>query len=186
MLEIFEMVSDLGDALFTLGDVGVTSEEFDFLDSLNMTVGDKFMMTFAPLAKGSDYAKALTQKMIGFHASGRECRIADLFIMPSTAPVTSTELHIFEQYHKVLTCYLWLSFKFPATYIDYPVALETKAKCEELIEKGLDNMKRLGRGKVRWAPSRSNSKTSESFKSRLLAEPTVVPVETEATLMRST
>ncbi|RKP34195.1 P-loop containing nucleoside triphosphate hydrolase protein [Dimargaris cristalligena] len=107
MLNLLEIVADLGPD-YTLGDIGLNPEDFDFLDHLPMSVADKFMMSFAPIVTREPTGSEICKRMIRFHAYNQECYVSDLLSLPEEVPLGPGPLQLLEIYHKCLTCYLWL------------------------------------------------------------------------------
>ncbi|KAJ1653951.1 RNA helicase [Dispira simplex] len=140
ILSLFEMTCDLGQDL-SLGDMGTGRETCVLLNDLQLSIADKYLMSFAPLVERDIIGEKVCANMVSYHAEDKECRIGDLFTLPTAPPTSPDALVTLEIYHKCLMAYLWLSYKFPATYVEQQVAQEAKEKCEDLIEQGLMHLK---------------------------------------------
>lgn len=108
----------------------------------NLTIQDRLTICAAPLnVRGGDekkYLRALAECI----ADGNSGSILDLVHLPldvMDAPASQGRPYLFrlEQLHKMLVCYLWLSYRFPNVFTTRKLANYTKKLVEDQIEKTL-------------------------------------------------
>ncbi|KAJ1968504.1 RNA helicase [Dimargaris xerosporica] len=136
VMQLFEILAELG-PLFSLGEFAAPRPSIKLLDNLPLSIADKYVMSFAPLVDRDEYGLNLCRLMVSAHAYGLECKIDDVFNLPTGSTVHIDELEKVEIDHRCLMAYLWLSYKFPGTYIEQQGAKNAKARCERIIEASL-------------------------------------------------
>ncbi|KAJ1983027.1 RNA helicase [Dimargaris verticillata] len=136
VMQLFDILAELG-PVFSLGEFAAPRPSIKILDDLPLSIADKYVMSFAPLVDRNEFGLKICSLMVSAHAYGLECKIDDIFNLPSGPIVSVDELEKLENDHRCLMAYLWLSYKFPGTYVEQQGAKNAKARCERIIEASL-------------------------------------------------
>jgi len=120
-------------------------EHAELLDSIEaLTVADRMVFIMAPIGSNPT-TKLAVRKMAECVALGDDGSVLNITGFDLEAldvvPITTTDLQRLEALHKALIVYLWLSYRFPATFAPRETAQELKEMCEEKIEKCLQTIR---------------------------------------------
>jgi ATP-dependent RNA helicase SUPV3L1/SUV3 len=108
----------------------------------NLSVQDRIMICAAPINVRNkperEFLRSLAQ-CIGEGQSGNllDLTTVPLFVMDEPPASGRAYLYKLENLHKMLVCYLWLSYRFPNVFTTRPLANYTKKLVEDQIEKTL-------------------------------------------------
>ncbi|KAH7398276.1 P-loop containing nucleoside triphosphate hydrolase protein [Pyrenochaeta sp. MPI-SDFR-AT-0127] len=108
----------------------------------NLSVQDRIMICAAPINMKDSGERLFLRALAECIADGKSGNLLDieslpLNIMDSPPSGDRTYLYRLEQLHKMLVCYLWLSYRFPNVFITRALANYTKKQVENQIEKTL-------------------------------------------------
>ncbi|KAF8252184.1 P-loop containing nucleoside triphosphate hydrolase protein [Wilcoxina mikolae CBS 423.85] len=111
-----------------------------FDDITDLTVSDRMTFIMAPIGRDPKTKQAVIKmaECVAYNTDGSILRINDIDLEAlDITPRTIIDLQRLEALHKALIVYLWLSYRFPATFHPRETAQELKVLCEEKIEIGL-------------------------------------------------
>lgn len=109
----------------------------------NLSIQDRIMICAAPINMRDKAEQKFLRKMAECIAEGREGRLLELEDLPLNVmdrPSSGDRAYLYslEQLHKMLVCYLWLSYRFPNIFITRTLANYTKKLVEDQIENTLN------------------------------------------------
>ncbi|KAJ2735663.1 RNA helicase [Coemansia sp. BCRC 34962] len=104
---------------------------------LGLSIRDMYQFIYAPINCRDIIVRNCLVHCATAVARKIECKAASVICLPKAKPKTRQDLIAFEQWHRAITLYLWLSFHFPETFTEYDGALVFKGQCEEIIQAGL-------------------------------------------------
>ncbi|KAJ2776869.1 RNA helicase [Coemansia interrupta] len=107
------------------------------IEDLPMSVRDRYQFLYAPINMREEVVATCVRRYAEYVAYSRQCRVGMVVRMPKAMPTTRDALKIFEQWHRAITLFLWLSFHFPESFIEIEEAMEMKQQCERMILDGL-------------------------------------------------
>ncbi|KAJ1721621.1 RNA helicase [Coemansia erecta] len=107
------------------------------IEDLPMTVRDRYQFLYAPINMREEVVATCVRRYAEYVAYGRQCRVGMVVRMPKSLPTTRESLKIFEQWHRAITLFLWLSYHFPESFVEIEEAMDMKAQCERMILDGL-------------------------------------------------
>ncbi|KJE90831.1 hypothetical protein CAOG_008576 [Capsaspora owczarzaki ATCC 30864] len=146
MLDLFTKFEDLArlDKRYFMCDSSDRKEAIKLLAPLNLSFKDRYTFILAPANLENDYMRScLLSFATGFEAN-RPITLAAITV-PSTTSGAPSVLNEFEQCHKMLDLYMWLSYRFPQLFPDRDAAKQLQAQCAERIMEGLIEETRTGR-----------------------------------------
>jgi ATP-dependent RNA helicase SUPV3L1/SUV3 len=108
----------------------------------NLSVQDRIMICAAPINMRDPAEKQFLRQLAECIADGNSGNFLDLEKLPlhvMDKPPTGDRQYLYslEQLHKMLVCYLWLSYRFPNVFTTRTLANYTKKLVETQIEKTL-------------------------------------------------
>ncbi|KAJ2504861.1 RNA helicase [Coemansia sp. RSA 2052] len=109
----------------------------DTIGHLRLSVKDMYQFIYAPINCKDEVVRQCLVVCATAVARNTECKAASAIRLPTTKPKTRKHLMVYEQWHRAITMYLWLTFHFPETFTQYDEALVLKAQCEDIIKAGL-------------------------------------------------
>ncbi|KAI5786719.1 P-loop containing nucleoside triphosphate hydrolase protein [Pyronema domesticum] len=116
-----------------------------FDDIKELSVADRMTFIMSPINSRNERACAVARRMAECVAWAEDGSVLKLYDMDLEAldilPTTTEDLQRLETLHKMLIHYLWISYRFPATFHPRQTAEELKDICERQIEKGLQAVK---------------------------------------------
>lgn len=120
----------------------LTARLFDQIK--NLTFEDRMVLSFAPVSLKNQHVVRMFQKMCQVVADCTSGNIVQL--LPELVRILSNSKKLgaenLEIVHKVLSLYLWLSYRFPCNFMDRQGAQELKAYCEQQFAELLSRKKR--------------------------------------------
>ncbi|KAJ2558569.1 RNA helicase [Coemansia sp. RSA 1933] len=134
----------------------------EIVEEYPLSVRDKYRFLYSPIQTKLPKEVICLRKFAEAVAHKRVCGINDIVQLPNTVPTSREGLLAFEQWHRVITAYLWMSANFAYLFKDNLEALVMKAKCEEILQKGLANIKSTKGFKRRQPPSPLPSKIGDT------------------------
>jgi ATP-dependent RNA helicase SUPV3L1/SUV3 len=110
----------------------------------NLSVQDRIMICAAPINMRDNREREFLRSLAECIADGRTGNLLDLEKLPlenMDKPSSGARpyLHSLESLHKMLVCYLWLSYRFPNVFTTRTLANYTKKLVEDQIEKTLND-----------------------------------------------
>ena len=129
-------------------------ESAQLFDDVRLSVEDRLVFIMAPIGRDPKCRLATTM-MAECIAENKDGSILNIPCIDLEAldvePMNIGDLQRLEALHKTLIVYLWLSYRFPATFTPRETAQELKKVCEDMIERGLQAVrftrKKLSRGR---------------------------------------
>ncbi|KAI5818121.1 P-loop containing nucleoside triphosphate hydrolase protein [Pyronema omphalodes] len=116
-----------------------------FDDIQELSVADRMIFIMSPINSRNERACAVAHRMAECVAWAEDGSVLKLYDMDLEAldipPTTAEDLQRLENLHKMLIHYLWISYRFPATFHPRETAEQLKELCERQIEKGLQAVK---------------------------------------------
>lgn len=107
------------------------------LRDVDMTLTDRFTFCMAPVNLRNPLARRVYIDYATAHARNESVAL-DIYL-PKYAPQTAEALRDVEIKAQIIDLYLWLSFRFEATFGERALAEERKTRVLELVEQGLVN-----------------------------------------------
>ncbi|KAG1446411.1 hypothetical protein G6F56_009579 [Rhizopus delemar] len=110
----------------------------DHLDSIRLPLRDRYQFVTAPVSTRSEPSMDVIKLLAERFSQNKICNLDELVALPEQPPMNSFELKELEESHKQIMLYMWLSIRYPETFITEPeIAASIKTHCEDLIDKGL-------------------------------------------------
>ncbi|KAG1143552.1 hypothetical protein G6F37_003418 [Rhizopus arrhizus] len=110
----------------------------DNLEEIRLPLRDRYQFVTAPVSTRSDGSMELIKKLARKFSQKKICTLDELIDLPTNPPTSSSGLKALEESHKQIMLYMWLSIRYPDTFITtQDDATSTKAQCEHLIDEGL-------------------------------------------------
>lgn len=108
----------------------------------NLSIQDRITICAAPISMRSIPEQAFLRTLAECIADGTSGSLLDIPNLPLDAldkPATRERSYLYslEQLHKMIVCYLWLSYRFPNVFTTRTLANYTKKLVEDKIEKAL-------------------------------------------------
>jgi ATP-dependent RNA helicase SUPV3L1/SUV3 len=108
----------------------------------NLSIQDRITICAAPLSMRNPKMKEFLRELATCIADGKSGSLLDIETLPLGSmdkPMTSDRKYLatLEDLHKMLVCYLWLSYRFPNVFITRSLANYTKKLVEDQIEETL-------------------------------------------------
>ncbi|KAF1919847.1 P-loop containing nucleoside triphosphate hydrolase protein [Ampelomyces quisqualis] len=105
----------------------------------NLSIQDRITICAAPISMRNPKMKAFLRELAKCIAEGKSGSLLDFETLPlqnMDKPITSDRSYLasLEDLHKMLVCYLWLSYRFPNVFITRSLANYTKKLVEDQIE----------------------------------------------------
>jgi ATP-dependent RNA helicase SUPV3L1/SUV3 len=124
----------------------------DAIQPYNLTIFDRIKFIKAPIAlrdRGMYHATRLFAKCVSEQSGGEllEMEGVDLEILDEPAGTTSEYLNRLEALHKVLTNYLWLSYRFAGVFKSQALCFHVKSLVEDKIKDYLSGIKEVAKKK---------------------------------------
>lgn len=131
----------------------------------NLTVQDRIVICAAPINMRDQGEKKFLQTLAQCIADNRSGTLLELEALPLAnmdRPVSSDRkyLHGLEQLHKMIVCYLWLSYRFPNIFTTRPLADYTKKLVEDQIEKVLTEFSFVEKARAHMVKRRNKARKS--------------------------
>ncbi|KAJ2828832.1 RNA helicase [Coemansia sp. 'formosensis'] len=104
---------------------------------LGLSIKDMYQFIYAPINCNDEIVRDCMVVCATAVARKVECKAARAIRLPRSKPKSRKQLLSFEQWHRAITMYLWLTFHFPETFTEYEEALVLKTQCEDIIKEGL-------------------------------------------------
>nr|CCA20210.1 ATPdependent RNA helicase SUPV3L1 putative [Albugo laibachii Nc14] len=112
-------------------------ESADLLKDIPLVLSDRFTFCMAPLNTRNMLARRIFQDYASAHAKLDRVKL-DIYL-PRYAPRTSEALRDVEIKAQIIDLYLWLSQRFPDTFVEQELAITLKTQVLSLVEQGLHN-----------------------------------------------
>jgi ATP-dependent RNA helicase SUPV3L1/SUV3 len=136
----------------------------------NLSIQDRIMICAAPINMRDPGERDFLRQLAVCIAEGKSGSLLDLDTLPLAfmdEPPSGDRGYLYklEQLHKMLVCYLWLSYRFPNVFTTRPLANYTKKLVEDQIEKTLNDFSFIEQARVRM------KNTREQARKTMVAEP---------------
>ncbi|KAJ2836786.1 RNA helicase [Coemansia erecta] len=115
------------------------------IEKLPLTVSERYQLIYAPVNARDPIVKQCLQTYAAAIAYKRECNIMDVVSLPLGIPTNRETIQIFEQWHRGITLYTWLSYHFPSTFTAVDESFAIKEECENTIQMGLLSLRKPNR-----------------------------------------
>lgn len=128
----------------------------------NLSIQDRIMICAAPLSmrgKGErDFLRTLAQ-CIADNKAGNLLELKHLPLDAMNKPPTGDRAYLYdlEQLHKMIVCYLWLSYRFPNVFVTRSLANYTKKLVEDKIEIILTEFSFIEQARKKMAKNRADA-----------------------------
>ncbi|KAI4624377.1 hypothetical protein J4E83_004051 [Alternaria metachromatica] len=131
----------------------------------NLSIQDRIMLCAAPINMRQPSQKAFLRHLAECIAEGKSGSLLDLDTLPLSVmdrPSSAERkyLHDLEELHKMLVCYLWLSYRFPNVFTTRALANHTKKLVEDQIEKTLNDFSFIEQARKRMKTTRKQARRS--------------------------
>ncbi|KAJ2356101.1 RNA helicase [Coemansia sp. RSA 2618] len=133
---MFRDISNVEDDYFLCG-FNDQEEVAKVIENLPLSVSERYNLIYAPVNTRDEIGKACLRKYATAIAFKRECNIADVVKLPPSTPRNREELRLFEQWHRGITTYTWLSYHYATVFTKIDEAFAIKKLCEDRIQEGL-------------------------------------------------
>ncbi|TPX62421.1 hypothetical protein PhCBS80983_g00470 [Powellomyces hirtus] len=140
LLERFQDLANL-DGRYFLCNLDSQRVIAEFIEDIPLTLRDRYTFILAPFNLQDPASAAQMRRFATAQSGGLECLMEDSVVLGDHPPQTIDQLKDLEAQHRLIILYMWLSQRFPETFTDLDNALYLKRKCEDLIDRGLANLK---------------------------------------------
>ncbi|TPX30918.1 hypothetical protein SmJEL517_g05631 [Synchytrium microbalum] len=113
------------------------------LERLTLSFSDRYTMIMAPVNPEDGKLVEAMGKFASAHSTGYEVRLREIVPKPHGQIATSEELRRLESIHKIIMLFLWLSYRFPKTFVDMDHAWILKSEYEYLITDALRRLRSI-------------------------------------------
>jgi ATP-dependent RNA helicase SUPV3L1/SUV3 len=142
----------------------------------NLSIQDRIMICAAPINMRDQGERNFLRALAECIADGKSGSLLDLETLPLNVmdqPPNGTRKYLYdlEQLHKMLVCYLWLSYRFPNVFTTRTLANYTKKLVEDQIEKHLTEFSQIEQTRIR------QRKEREQARKRMEEEPEEAVIE---------
>jgi ATP-dependent RNA helicase SUPV3L1/SUV3 len=142
----------------------------------NLSIQDRIMICAAPINMRDSGERKFLRALAECIADGKSGNLLDLDTLPLSVmdlPPSGDRAYLYklEQLHKMLVCYLWLSYRFPNVFTTRTLANYTKKLVEDQIEKTLTEFSFIEQARMRLRKER------EQARKRMEEEPEEVAIE---------
>jgi ATP-dependent RNA helicase SUPV3L1/SUV3 len=129
----------------------------------NLSTQDRIMICAAPTNVRDPAEKRFLRSLAECIADGNSGGLLDLKELPLQVmdkPSTGDRAYLYslEQLHKMLVCYLWLSYRFPNVFTTRTLANYTKKLVEDQIEKTLTDFSFIEQARARTRKAREQAR----------------------------
>lgn len=129
----------------------------------NLSVQDRIMICAAPINMRDSGEKKFLHALAECIADGKSGNLLDieslpLGIMDQPASGDRKYLYQLEQLHKMIVCYLWLSYRFPNVFTTRALGNHTKKLVEDQIEKVLTEFSFIEQARARMVKHRKQAR----------------------------
>ncbi|KAJ1808063.1 RNA helicase, partial [Coemansia sp. RSA 2598] len=111
------------------------------IEHLPLKVRDRYQLLYAPINTRDEIVAKCLVKYATYVANNTECHIGSVVKLPVKPPASRAHLQVFEQWHRSITLFIWLSFHYPEIFANIEEATELKVRCEKAIAEGLASIK---------------------------------------------
>ncbi|EIE76905.1 hypothetical protein RO3G_01609 [Rhizopus delemar RA 99-880] len=110
----------------------------DNLEEIRLPLRDRYQFVTAPVSTRSDESMELIKILARKFSQKKICTLDELIELPTNPPTSPSGLKALEESHKQIMLYMWLSTRYPDTFITtQDDATSIKSQCEHLIDDGL-------------------------------------------------
>ncbi len=129
----------------------------------NLSIQDRIMICAAPINMRLRAERSFLRELAECIADGRSGSLLDLETLPLSVmdqPRSGERKYLYEleQLHKMLVCYLWLSYRFPNVFTTRSLANHTKKLVEDQIEKTLNDFSFTEQARMRMKSTREQAR----------------------------
>ncbi|KAH7068970.1 P-loop containing nucleoside triphosphate hydrolase protein [Paraphoma chrysanthemicola] len=129
----------------------------------NLSIQDRIMICAAPINMRDNGERQFLRSLAECIADGKSGNLLDLEKLPLSVmdkPPSGDRKYLYslENLHKMLVCYLWLSFRFPNVFITRTLANYTKKLVEDQIEKTLTDFSFIEQARARMRMRRERAR----------------------------
>jgi ATP-dependent RNA helicase SUPV3L1/SUV3 len=129
----------------------------------NLSIQDRIMICAAPINMRDASEKTFLRSLAECIADGKSGSILDmehlpLYVMDKPASGDRPYLYSLENLHKMLVCYLWLSYRFPNVFTTRTLANYTKKLVEDQIEKTLTDFSFIEQARLKMKARRNQAR----------------------------
>jgi ATP-dependent RNA helicase SUPV3L1/SUV3 len=141
------------------------------IEHVNLTIPERFGFVTSPTNTSDAKLMGFIKTFAKRHAERNPISLSSILRFDPKIPEDMQALSYIESKHRVIMLYLWLSYRFPETFLNTEEALEMKSKCETIIHNSLQSM-RFSRKRHRVTKSdvKGMSKALKQSKERRLAQ----------------
>jgi ATP-dependent RNA helicase SUPV3L1/SUV3 len=129
----------------------------------NLSIQDRIMICAAPINMRDPGERNFLRQLAACIAEGKSGSLLDLDTLPlgiMDQPPSGERKYLYEleQLHKMLVCYLWLSYRFPNVFTTRSLANYTKKLVEDQIEKTLTDFSFIEQARMRMKNTREQAR----------------------------
>lgn len=135
LLKRFAEFATSNDRFFVPTDVSQQIDRAQWLDShTTLTLEEKFLFSLTPISAAVDKLETELQRWVHAYKNQRTITLNDLKV-----PAYNAELLTLEDFCKLCSGYLWLSYRLPETFTDHDHVMEAMVQVSQYID---DNLRR--------------------------------------------
>lgn len=140
------------DGPYFLCDSSEMMEKADLIEDLDLDLFDRYLFTISPVDVKSPFLCRTFVEFARAHALGEVACVPHFEEGP--VPTHHLALSEYEQLHRALDLYLWLSYRFRETLPDHDEAIARRDECAQVINMGIENITRdtIGASGEEWRP----------------------------------
>ncbi|CAN9307440.1 unnamed protein product [Alternaria alternata] len=128
-----------------------------------LSIQDRIIICAAPISMRDPHEREFLRQLAACIAEGKSGSLLDLDTLPlgtMDLPPSGDRSYLYklEQLHKMIVCYLWLSYRFPNVFTTRSLANYTKKLVEDQIEKTLNDFSFIEQARLRMKASRGQAR----------------------------
>ncbi|CAG8436566.1 7159_t:CDS:10 [Funneliformis mosseae] len=140
------------------------------IEHVDLTIPERFIFATSPINSSDPKLMLVIKKLAKYHSDHIPVSLGSILHLDAKVPRDIQSLSYIESKHRVIMLYLWLSYRFPETFLNIEEALEMKTRCEALIHESLQSLKfSRNRHRITKSDVKKMSKTFNQSQERQLA-----------------
>ncbi|CAI2183490.1 16117_t:CDS:10, partial [Funneliformis geosporum] len=111
------------------------------IEHVDLTIPERFIFATSPINSSDPKLMLVIKKLAKYHSDRIPVSLGSILHLDAKVPRDIQTLSYIESKHRIIMLYLWLSYRFPETFLNIEEALEMKTRCEALIHESLQSLK---------------------------------------------
>ncbi|KAJ3415112.1 ATP-dependent RNA helicase supv3l1, mitochondrial [Chytridiales sp. JEL 0842] len=137
LLDRFEELASLDGGYF-LCNLETQKSLADLIEDIPLSLKDRYILVASPTKPEDEVMKKVFVDFAKAISAGEENFLTKKVVLPLAPPLNSEKLKNLELQHKIIMLYIWLSYRFPTTFVEVEEASYMKQLAEDLINRSLN------------------------------------------------